>query len=152
MHSVVLAIAISFVGFAVQAQSFPEFLFFGMNGAPVTHQEFKLDQPTIVVLFDPSCEHCQQQAKWLSELAGEFSGIQFVYVSTASFTEIKTFKEIYLRGLNVKLLRDSNYKFDDYFGDSPVPSMYIYSSGGNLLKSYKGEEVPAVEILSLLNG
>ncbi len=107
---------------------------------------------SIIVLFQPDCDHCQREATAMKENLEGFSTYQVYYISSASPQELQEFAVAY--GLDTA----PNFHFGttdvvniiDKFGSIPVPSVYIYSENGKLQKEFIGE-TPIEEILQALN-
>ncbi len=111
----------------------------------------ELKGKTILVLFQPDCDHCQREAASIQENLDSFSEYQVYFISSASLPELLQFAETY------KLDNASNFHFGSAtvdnivgnFGSIPTPSMYIYSDTGNLVKEFEGE-TPIEEILEVI--
>ena len=131
----------------------PHFSFYNAMGNTFDEEDaFEPGAPFIMVYFSPTCEHCQQQAEWLSQRAGELAHIQFLYVTANAVKEVPAFDNQYFdgSGLNVKYGIDKDYMVDTYFGYTPVPTMYIFDAGGKFLKKFN-KEVRVDDILMTLN-
>lgn len=136
----------------------PAFSFFkvhsgGFGANPVfSNNDLPSGKATVVMLFDPYCDHCQQQTEEFTQAAGKLKNIHFVYVTTESAEAASEFESKYLKnsGLSYTLLRDKNYQFDSIFSYSPVPSVYLYSANGRLLKYYKTDKAPVDELVGAL--
>jgi peroxiredoxin len=106
---------------------------------------------SILVLFQPDCDHCQREAAGMSENLEHFNDYQVYFISSASAPELQQFATTY--GLS----NASNFKFGstavdnilNHFGSIPTPSLYIYSENGTLVKKFIGE-APIEEILAAL--
>jgi len=124
------------------------------TGLPYTSNRLEKGRPVVVMFFEPSCEHCQQQAEWIAASAERFvkMGVQFVYVSTEGPEDMLAFGRSFFEGSGLEpvFLQDENYLFDGLFTYSPVPSMYLYNTEHQLVTSHKGEEVPAADIAQAL--
>ena len=149
-----LSICLLVLSASLQAQkNLPAFSFNDLDGRAFTKADLREDLPTIVFFFDPYCDHCQQQAKWIKEAGDQFKDIQMVWVTTESETKAsQEFSLEYFGGgkwEHVYFLIDSNFLFDGFFGYSEVPSIYIYNASGQRLKSFS-KETPAEILLRFL--
>jgi thiol-disulfide isomerase/thioredoxin len=133
------------------AQTFPNFQFIKPNGEPFTNQNLQKGKPIIVFFFDPDCDHCQKQADWIAASPESFKNAQLLWVSTADADAINIFhKSRFGRyPYPVYFVKDKNYKFDSIFGYSVAPTILIYSSTGQLQKSFKSE-VAVSELMKYL--
>ncbi len=133
------------------AQKLPNFEFFKPNGEVFTNQNLQKGKATIVFFFDPDCDHCQKQADWISASPESFKNAQLLWVSTAEANAINIFhKSKFPRfPYPIYFVKDKNYKFDSWFGYSVAPTILIYSSTGQLQKSFKNE-VPVSELVKYI--
>ncbi len=129
----------------------PNFNFVSAEGAALTPQQLTKGRATVVLFFDPGCDHCQRQAEWLRAAEGQFKGAQFVWVSTAEMKDIQAFQKKYFAGAGVKhhFAKDSKYVFDAVFGYSVAPTVLAFDAAGKLRKVWSNE-VAADEIASAL--
>lgn len=160
MKHIVLALTllISFSAVQLQAQDHPKgntkegigealapFDFEGTDGSRVTPAQLTEGKPVIVFYFDPFCDHCQKEAGWINDNAAMFKDITLLWVAYAEIKDIKGFREKYLPDVKSKIVfaNDDQYQFDNYFGYSTVPSIYVYNSKHLRTASFKSETMPA---------
>jgi thioredoxin-related protein len=97
--------------------------------------------PSIFIAFSPDCEHCQYEAKSINERQKDLENVQIVMFTIEKDSLTKAFVHVY--GLdtlkNIKVISDSTYEMHNAFGIKTIPSIFIYSAEGKLLKHYKGE-------------
>jgi len=96
---------------------------------------------TIVFYFHPDCEHCEYEAKVITDKQKEFLNVNFWWVSTADSSSIKKFGKASGLDLlqNSYLAHISAQKVMQTFGSVSVPNMFIYDKNQTLQKEYKGE-------------
>jgi peroxiredoxin len=119
------------------------------DNTPVNMKE--VEDKTILVLFQPDCDHCQREAADIEENLVKFEEYQLYFLSNASIPELQQFANTY------KLNNAPNVHFGttpaEYiiqnFGSIPTPSLYIYSKDGKLVNEFKGE-TPIENILKEL--
>ncbi len=122
----------------------PPFAFELPDGSTLTPSVLK-EQPVIVFYFDPDCDHCNKQAKMISENADLFKGITMVWVSWAMTIEdnVNFYKKYFMNMSNkVYIARDTKFSFDTLFGYSEVPSIYIYNRERKRSASFEAETDP----------
>lgn len=124
----------------------PNFKFTDISGKAVTPANLPLGKPVIVFYFDPDCDHCQLESKWVSEQKQLFKGITLLFVSWGEMDALKAFPEKHLPGVtgNLYITKDEEYRFDEYFGYSEVLSIYVYNSKWVRTASFKGETKPEI--------
>ncbi|WP_158552633.1 peroxiredoxin family protein [Spirosoma telluris] len=106
-------------------------------------------KPTLIILFDPDCEHCQYEAEQLQTHHQAFAKASVYLLTTQTPARAQAFSLHYgldtLAMMHVgTLTREESYRA---FGATSVPHIFIYGSDGQLRKEYKGETM----IEALLN-
>ncbi len=102
----------------------------------IREQESKM----VLILFQPDCDHCQDEAKQISGRLEAFKDYQIYFVSSESQETILKFSKDY------DLFNKDNVHFgfasvDDilaHFGSISTPSIYIYNESGELVQSFDG--------------
>ena len=142
----------------VHAQApLPPFKFQSVMGGDLTPEKLAKDKPVIVFFYDPTCDHCQQEARWVGEMINDFKDINLVWVTWGEWQDVKTFIQTHfthdgkpiMPSSTIHFAKDTGYTFDSFFGDSPIPSVHIYSKEWTHVKTFKNE-VHAVELLKVL--
>ncbi len=123
-----------------------DFRFTDIKGEAFSPRNLPLGKPVIVLYFDPDCDHCQLESKWIVEQKELFKDISLLFVSWAEMEALQAFPEKHLQGItsNVFITKDDQYKIDDYFGYSEVLSIYVYNSKWIRTASFKGETKPEI--------
>ncbi len=133
-----------------QAQkALPKFSFFDLEGKTFTSANLKTGVPTIVFFYDPYCEHCNLQADWINNSYIRVKGMNLVWVSTEEAGPIQEFKKNHFSTNTwdkLYFLRDSGFKFDNYFGYTEAPGIYLYDKNGVLVKDFR-KETPTSDLL-----
>lgn len=94
----------------------------------------------IFILFQPDCDHCQEEAIHIEQRLEEFKEYTLYFISSAPMDQIRGFAQ------NFRLQGKSNVRFAwtttesvlTYYGPIPTPSIYIYSAG-RLKQSFQGQ-------------
>lgn len=154
VRTVALVLALSF-GYA-HAQStntnvgigdpLPDFKFEKTDGTWITKGDLPADQPVIVFYFDPFCDHCQKEAGWITENQDLFKGITLLWASWGEMKDIVEFPKKYLPGVggDLYITRDTEFAFDNYFGYSEIPSVYVYNKEWARTASFNAETKPEI--------
>lgn len=100
----------------------------------------KKDKPVVIILFNPDCDHCQNETKELLAWREEIKHLQIVMVSSALYNKVKEFYRDYnIQSLaNVKMGCDIEYRLALLFRATSYPAIYIYDNKGVLSKAYVG--------------
>ena len=126
--------------FAQDQPALPKFSFKGYEGVEITNELFMNDRPLIVIYFEPSCSHCKQQAEWLSNSMDNFEGVDLLWVAWEPTDLIDEFRDQYFpQAVNVNYAIDSDQEFDNIFGFSQIPTVFVYDDQNKLLKKFKKE-------------
>jgi thiol-disulfide isomerase/thioredoxin len=104
------------------------------------YQALVEQKPTLLLFFNPSCEHCQYEASEISKHLLAFENTNLVFISWESLQDIRVFRKQYFEGRH----KPHCYKVElsvlsKTFGSLSVPCIYIYDSNKKLVKQYKGE-------------
>lgn len=144
---------IAFCGvFSASAQTkdkLPQFVFDDLQGKPFGYANIAKGIPTVVFFFDPYCEHCAKEAKWIRDMEDSFTNINLVWVTTEEVAGINKFKSEHFNGTvltKLYFLKDSKYRFDGFFPYSVAPTVHVYNKNGKYIKSFDKETLP-IEIL-----
>ncbi|QNF35141.1 redoxin domain-containing protein [Adhaeribacter swui] len=110
----------------------------------------ELKGKTIIIFFEPDCEHCQREANEMQKHLPAFANYNVYFVSPAPMDQMQQFFMKYnLSGPNISYAQTPNSNILQEFGAIPAPSIFIYSEQGKLVKAFKGE-TPMDNILPLL--
>jgi thioredoxin-related protein len=99
------------------------------------------DAKTIILFFNPDCDHCQYEAQAILEHPSDFVNTNFWWVTTVDSLAINDFSKKY------HLDKLSNHYFAklpvekvvETFGSVSVPHIFIYDKTGVLQKEFRGE-------------
>ena len=102
---------------------------------------FQMGQPTVLLYFDPDCEHCQQETRSILANMDKLKGARICLVTNGEASELKKFSEVFRLDSvkNVLIGKDYNYSFYRAFLPPTVPYMAIYNGRKDLVKVYSGE-------------
>ena len=100
----------------------------------------KLSGNNIFVLFQPDCDHCQEEAIFIEQRLEDFKDYTLYFISSADAQSITAFAE------NFNLHKKENVRFAwtstegvlNHYGPIQTPSVYIYSNG-RLKQSFNGQ-------------
>jgi hypothetical protein len=94
----------------------------------------------VFVLFQPDCDHCQEEAIQIGQRLEEFKDYSLYFISSAPMEQITRFAETFEldNKENVKFAWTTTEGVLDNYGPIPTPSVYIYSDG-RLKRSFNGQ-------------
>jgi hypothetical protein len=109
------------------------------NGQTITGKG--LPGQSILIFFQPDCDHCQREAQAIANHLTAFDGYAIYFITPAAFDEIQRFAIEY--GLdekeNVHFTRATTEDILGSVGAISAPSMFIYSAEKKLVKHLDGE-------------
>jgi peroxiredoxin len=110
-----------------------------------------LSGKVMLVFFLPDCDHCQREARQISNNLSYFKNYSLYFVSTAPLPEQERFGQEYnLAGQpNVSFAQASPEDLYKHFGLFPTPTVYLYQEGGRLVKIFR-DETPVEQIIAAL--
>jgi thiol-disulfide isomerase/thioredoxin len=101
----------------------------------------ELKGKTILIFFQPDCDHCQREAEEIQNNLAAFKNSNLYFITSYSLQEIEKFANdhrllgyanIYFAGTSIESILNN-------FGPIKAPSIYIYSSEQKLIKTFNGE-------------
>lgn len=97
-------------------------------------------KPTIIFIFSPDCEHCQQETKALTANIGLFKKAQIIMASPLEHRLLKNFYNKYKIAdyPNIIMGRDASYFFGTFYSIKSFPAIFVYDKKGRFVKSFDG--------------
>ena len=126
-------------------QTLPEVQFISLTGDTVNLHDFNPEMPVIIIYLHPDCDYCRYEAKEIGQNAASFQNCQMIIItSDDSVKRVENFcMDHHLWELNnIEIFLDPDNQFNNTFGKSVVPSVFIYDSDCKLKKQFLGETKP----------
>ncbi len=124
----------------IRPAQLPAFAFATPAGGIFTEANLKKGMATVVLFFEPDCEHCVKQATWLREGAAHLPNTQYLWVSWAAAEQIAAFNKQYFGNMmNHHFVKDAKYTIDKSFGYCTVPTVLVFDKAGKFKKAYNAE-------------
>ena len=161
MNTKITALFIFFCSIITFAQtentlkSIPEFSFVKMQSEGIfSSKDIKKGKQTLIVLYSPTCIHCQLALNHFSNNYEEhLKNTQIILVSEYEAKDaipfLKEHASNFVNNKNVELLYDSNYEFGPTFQPTSIPTFYLFDKDQNLVTIKKGS-VEANQIFKYL--
>ncbi len=129
----------------------PSFTFPDAEGKTLTNENFRNGRSLILFYYEPTCSHCQQQAEWVAAIMDQFNEVDLLWVAWEPTDQIENFRSQYFpQAENAYYVIDVDGVFDQLFGFSQIPTIFVYSSNDELIKKFK-KETKAEKLLKLIN-
>jgi peroxiredoxin len=106
---------------------------------------------SILILFNTDCDHCQREAKEISEKIDAFKNYELLFIASDSIHQIENFGKTYhiADKPNIKFGRAEGQDVYMNFGAISTPAIYIYNRERKFVKSFLGE-TPVEELIKYL--
>jgi thioredoxin-related protein len=120
------------------------------DSSSFTNNMLQKGKPTILVFFDPDCDHCQEATKGFTSKIDRFKDVQILMVTIMQFDRTKKFyKDFKISDFpNITVTRDVIYDLPKFYMVHTIPDVYVYDKTGKLMRHYK-KEIPVDEIAAL---
>jgi peroxiredoxin len=116
----------------------PKMIITSLDESKINVHELK--GKTILILFQPDCDHCQREAKEIRENLDAFKAYTLYFISSDQLAAMKKFGEDYdlIGHANVYFAQTTVDAVLKNFGGIPTPSVYIYADQ-KLVQKFNGE-------------
>ena len=121
-----------------QVNEYPDLILTLSNGEKLSTKTLKGNN--IIILFQPDCDHCQNEAVQIEQRLDEFKDYALYFISSSPMEQITAFAKNFKLDdkKNVRFAWTANEGVLTYYGAIPTPSIYIYSQG-ELRTSFNGQ-------------
>lgn len=105
-----------------------------------TKEKLAKNKPVFLMVFHPSCEHCQQEAEEITKNIDRFKGIQIVMSSMVPLSEMKPFTEKYKLAAfdNIIVAQDYSFFLPPFFQFNNLPFLAFYNKKKKLVSTFGG--------------
>jgi thioredoxin-related protein len=102
--------------------------------------DLKKKKKTLLIIFSPDCDHCQQETKNLTAAMDKFKKIQIVMASWLPYNEILKFYGDYNIAAypNITMGWDKSFFLPPFYKLHNLPFMALYDKKGNLINVFEG--------------
>jgi len=106
---------------------------------------------SVLIFFQPDCDHCQRETVQIEQNLSAFKDYQLYFISDAAIPQIAEFAQTYKLAGNrsIHFYQTSIADIMRTIGAVQLPTVYVYSENGKLIKTFNGE-TPIGWILSVL--
>jgi len=117
-----------------------------------TKNDLKKNKPTIIMIFSPDCEHCQEETKALTANIQLFKKAQIVMSSPLEYSYLRKFYDEYgIAGYpQITMGRDPTYFLGTFYKVRSFPAIFVYDKKGNLITSFIGS-VPVQQVAEAMS-
>jgi thiol-disulfide isomerase/thioredoxin len=127
----------------------PAFTLLTIDSTTITKDNLASNKPTVLMYFNPGCEHCQHQMEDMIAHKEALRDIQIVMATYAPLQELAEFITKYkvAEFPNIQAGRDTKYMMQPFFKIGGLPYQALYDADGKLITTYEGN----VKIETLLS-
>jgi thiol-disulfide isomerase/thioredoxin len=117
----------------------PDFTFIDMDDKPYTQHDLPKERPTVMLFFNPDCDHCQSEADSLTKRAKDFQHVNILWIAVSDKAEMHRFDSTYHLTFNaMTMLRDTGKKAGKWFAVKDVPSIILFDKNSEIINKYAG--------------
>ncbi|MEO7311920.1 MAG: redoxin domain-containing protein [Chitinophagaceae bacterium] len=99
----------------------------------------KKKHATVVIIFSPTCSHCQHQAEEITSHMKDFENVNFIFSTLYPVQDMKTYINDY--GLdkfpNITVGHDKGYNLGTFYQISSLPGIFVYDKKGKLVANFE---------------
>ena len=120
------------------------------DSSSFTNNLMQKNKPTVLIFFNPDCEHCQHATKNMVEKIDKLKDVQILMVSVLDYGLVRKFYEDYKIAdyPNITMARDAKYELPRFYNIYSIPDVYVYDKNGKFLNHFK-KDIPVDEIIAL---
>jgi hypothetical protein len=130
----------------------PELSLLQVDSTVLTNKDLK-QQPTMIMYFSPTCDHCIHQWEDMEKHKDQLKNIQIIMATYEQFEEMKKFyadKQIATYP-NIRMGRDTNFKLVPFYLMRQLPYQALYDKQGKLITTFESN-VSIEKLLQAFNG
>lgn len=118
----------------------PNFSLLSLDSVVFNQTVLVENKNTIIMLFNPGCEHCQEQLKLLLSLPEVLKTVNLILTSTETLQKIKAFcDKFHLEKYSwIHTGKDYKYFFGGYYQPKTIPVLAFYNKQKQLLYFNQG--------------
>ena len=142
MGALISFLTIVFFSSAALSQSLPPFKMYRSDKTIFSAAELPKTKPTILIYFDPDCDHCQKLMKELFQKIEAFKKAEIIMVTFKPVEEIAAFEKLHntQKYSNIVVGTEGvGFQLRNYYGLVTMPFTALYDKKGNLNYSYRKE-------------
>jgi len=118
-------------------------IYFAMNdGSKIRNKDLGKKKNTLIMLFNPTCEHCQYQTNEFEKNMGMLKDVNFLLIAAPGMKEYFPTFESFTHVSKYPSLRmglDSCGYIEHVFTYTALPQINIYDKDNKLMKVFAGE-------------
>lgn len=124
----------------IDLEAMPEFEFYTLDDTKFSSSQLDPEKQKVFYYFDPRCEYCDEQTKWMKVFANQKDNVQVVMVTPIGGKASEDYFDTYRldRHDNLLYLWDKEDTFDELFSVSAFPYILVFDKDNQYVNSYKG--------------
>ena len=99
----------------------------------------KKKKPTVVIIFSPTCSHCQHQAEEITSHMKELKDVTFIFSTLYPIQDMAQYISSY--GLdkfpNIFVGHDKGYMLGSFYKINSLPGIFVYNKKGKFIKEFE---------------
>jgi thioredoxin-related protein len=117
----------------------PDIYLIQVDSSTLTKENLK-QQPTLIMYFSPTCDHCQHQWADMVQHKDKLKDIQIIMATYQPFEEMADFykKEHIASYPNIRIGRDTKFALVPFYRMRSLPYQALYDRNGKLITTFEG--------------
>lgn len=105
-----------------------------------TQQDLPAGKAILMMLFNPSCSHCQHETEEITKNISKFSAIHIIMCTPMPLDSMLAFREKYKLAnySNIVVTQDSRVQMPTYYMISNLPFLAFYNRKRQLIGTHEG--------------
>ena len=119
----------------------PQFTIYkAVDSTTFTREDLQKRKPTVFVIFNPDCDHCQHETREMLAHIELFKKAQIVMITFQPYPEmVQFYKDFHIADYSeITMGRDTKFFFPIFFKLRNYPSIFVYNKKGKFKKSFEG--------------
>lgn len=124
----------------LKTKRLPNFNLLSLDSVAFNKDILKEDQNTIVMLFNPGCEHCQHQVELILTMPELTGNTNIILSSTETLPKLKAFSDKYHldKYPMIHIGKDHKYFLGGFYQPKTIPVLAFYNAQNQLLYFNQG--------------
>jgi thiol-disulfide isomerase/thioredoxin len=124
----------------LKSKALPDFSLLSLDSVAFNQNVLVENKNTIIMLFNPGCEHCQQQMQLLLTIPEVTQSTNLILTSTETLDKIKAFYQKFQldKYPRIHIGKDHKYFFGGFYQPKTIPVLAFYNAQKQLVYFNQG--------------
>jgi thiol-disulfide isomerase/thioredoxin len=105
-----------------------------------SQHDIKRKSPVMLMLFNPTCEHCRHETEEIIKNINAFKGKQIIMATMMPFDSMMAYREKYKlhQYKNITVVQDIHFFLPSFYDIRNLPFVAFYNKNNKLISVYEG--------------